>query len=366
MTRIVPVFLRCQGRKKWGVRISSTPGAAPKRVHQVRGRRFESLQRPLGREGPTPRNGPETRRTGPEQTDGRHPGNGGEGRGPGPWRLMEGTSVRHEWASLRSPGRTRRGNGHAVSEGLNIHRCATLNAEGPVQTGLSSHTRKIRRISLSGPSPLPPSCTLRKAQGTRDGKGSMTDPRALVRRVSLVSVFCLVAGCLVFLGVTGASANSTTHYVDNTAPCPGSGTQASPWCDFSVVNSTTFQPGDQILLKRGDTFTPGMVLYGSGTSSNYLMIGSYGSGAAPVINGNGNTSSIGINLYNNSYVEIEYLAIENAGVGILIMMSRIKLAIDSCISICQGTARGFNHRAEANGYRQQCARARRGGSGEYP
>ena len=61
-----------------------------------------------------------------------------------------------------------------------------------------------------------------------------------------------------------------------------------------------------------------MVLYGSGTSSSYLKIGSYGAGAAPIINGNGNTSFIGVNLYNNSYVEIEYLAIENAGIGILI------------------------------------------------
>ena len=61
-----------------------------------------------------------------------------------------------------------------------------------------------------------------------------------------------------------------------------------------------------------------MVLYGSGTSSSYLTIGSYGSGAAPIINGNGNTSFIGVNLYNNSYVEIEYLTIENAGSGILI------------------------------------------------
>ena len=45
--------------------------------------------------------------------------------------------------------------------------------------------------------------------------------------------------------------------------------------------------------------------YGSGTSTNYLTVSAYGSGASPIINGNDNTSFIGINLYNNSYVEIE-------------------------------------------------------------
>ena len=96
----------------------------------------------------------------------------------------------------------------------------------------------------------------------------MAVSRILGRAVSLGSAFCLVVGCLVFLGATGSSAGSTTFYVDSTAACPGSGTQASPWCDFSVVDYTIFQPGDQILLKRGDTFTTGMLLEGSGTSTS--------------------------------------------------------------------------------------------------
>jgi major membrane immunogen (membrane-anchored lipoprotein) len=146
----------------------------------------------------------------------------------------------------------------------------------------------------------------------------MTGPHVLGRTVSLAAAICLVAGCLVFLGATGASAQSTTYYVDNTAACPGSGTEASPWCDFSVVNSTTFQPGDQILLKRGDIFTSEMVLYGSGTSTSYVTVGAYGPGPGPVINGDDNTSFIGINLYNDSYVEVEDISVEDAGTGILI------------------------------------------------
>jgi hypothetical protein len=61
-----------------------------------------------------------------------------------------------------------------------------------------------------------------------------------------------------------------------------------------------------------------MTLIGSGTSSSYLTVAPYGSGAAPIINGNGNTSFVALNLYNNSYVQVEGLSIENSETGILI------------------------------------------------
>jgi Bacterial Ig domain len=142
--------------------------------------------------------------------------------------------------------------------------------------------------------------------------------RVLGGLVTLGSVVSLVIGCLVLLAATPAGASSTSYYVDNTAACPGSGTQASPWCNFQVVNSMAFQPGDRILLKRGDTFTTGIYLRGSGTSSSYVTVAAYGTGAAPVINGNDNTSFVGIHLNNNSYIQIEGMTIENSEAGILI------------------------------------------------
>src|SRR6516164_1993584 len=122
----------------------------------------------------------------------------------------------------------------------------------------------------------------------------------LHRSFALGSALCLIVGILVLVGATGVGGNSTSYYVDNTAPCPGAGTQASPWCDFSLVNATTFQPGDQVLLRRGDTFTTSMFLIGSGTPSSYVTVAPYGSGAAPIINGNDSLSFIGIHLYNDS------------------------------------------------------------------
>ena len=146
----------------------------------------------------------------------------------------------------------------------------------------------------------------------------MSGVRVPRRTILLGSALCLVVGLLAVPAVTAGSASPTTYYVDNTAPCPGAGTGASPWCDFSVVNTMTSQPGDQILLKSGDTFTTGMLLRGSGTSSSYVTVGSYGSGAAPIIDGQDNTSFVGIELYNDSYVQVEGLTLEDSEAGILI------------------------------------------------
>ena len=77
----------------------------------------------------------------------------------------------------------------------------------------------------------------------------MAGLRVVRRTVVTGSVLLLVAGFLVFLGVPRASASSATYYVDNTASCPGLGTQASPWCNFSVIDSRNFGPGDEILLR---------------------------------------------------------------------------------------------------------------------
>jgi hypothetical protein len=137
-------------------------------------------------------------------------------------------------------------------------------------------------------------------------------------------VFFLVLGLLMTAGPAGSGNHRTSrtlpaaYYVDSNAPCPGSGTTASPWCNVSSVTSKYFIAGDKILLKRGSTFTTGMVLKGSGTSSKYVTVGAYGTGPMPVIDGKDAAQSVGIQLYNESYVEVKGLTIENAVAGILI------------------------------------------------
>jgi hypothetical protein len=137
---------------------------------------------------------------------------------------------------------------------------------------------------------------------------------------ALLPALCLLVGLVVpeSTGYAAGTSVTTTYYVDSSAPCPGAGTAAAPWCDFRVVNSKVLKPGDQVLLKSGDTFATPLILRGSGTSSRYVQVGSYGSGPMPVLQGNNERGSVGINIYQSSYVEIENLAIEDAAAGVLI------------------------------------------------
>ena len=82
------------------------------------------------------------------------------------------------------------------------------------------------------------------------------------------------------------AANAKTYYLSSSGNDSNSGTDpSSAWQTLSKVNATTFQSGDQILFRRGDTFYGNIVVNISGSSSTPITYGSYGSGAKPVITG---------------------------------------------------------------------------------
>ncbi|WP_158560280.1 immunoglobulin-like domain-containing protein [Paenibacillus contaminans] len=59
---------------------------------------------------------------------------------------------------------------------------------------------------------------------------------------------------------------------------------SAPWKSLSKVSSVSFNPGDSVLLKRGDTWTgETLYLHGSGTSSDWIKLSAYGSGDRPMI-----------------------------------------------------------------------------------
>ncbi len=83
-------------------------------------------------------------------------------------------------------------------------------------------------------------------------------------------------------------AHSTNYYISATGSNSNNGlTTSSPWQSISKVNSmmSTFNPGDQILFKRGDTFFGTLIISRSGTAGNLITFGSYGTGNQPVITG---------------------------------------------------------------------------------
>lgn len=88
------------------------------------------------------------------------------------------------------------------------------------------------------------------------------------------------------------SATGTTYYVDSaTANDNNDGlSESTPFKSLDQVNALDLEPGDQVLLKRGSVFENQALHFGkedSGSKDAPVIISTYGEGARPVINTNG-------------------------------------------------------------------------------
>jgi len=83
--------------------------------------------------------------------------------------------------------------------------------------------------------------------------------------------------CAVAVSATAGAA----VYIDPTAPCPGAGTAAAPYCAWSSV--TTWQGGEQYLQRRGTEYVGQVRVITRTAPDELLTIGAYGEGARPVI-----------------------------------------------------------------------------------
>lgn len=83
------------------------------------------------------------------------------------------------------------------------------------------------------------------------------------------------------------AASATTYFVSSsTGSDSNSGTSsAAPWQTIGHVNAQTFQAGDQVLFRRGDTWNESLVPPSSGASGNPIAFDSYGTGAPPNLTG---------------------------------------------------------------------------------
>ncbi len=78
---------------------------------------------------------------------------------------------------------------------------------------------------------------------------------------------------------------AATYYVSTAGFDTNSGTQAAPWKTIAKVNSSTFQPGDFILFKRGEMWREQLVPPSSGSPGNPITFSAYGTGENPIISG---------------------------------------------------------------------------------
>jgi len=145
----------------------------------------------------------------------------------------------------------------------------------------------------------------------------------LLRAKTLAGLFPLA----ILLGIDGfalqgsaladrAAAVGTAYYVDSQGGNDANeGTSPNAaWKTLEKVNATTFQPGDQILLRSSSVWTGQLWPKGSGTQGHPITVSMYGGGVKPVINGDGLFEDA-VLLKNQEFWEIENLEITNTGSG---------------------------------------------------
>jgi len=127
------------------------------------------------------------------------------------------------------------------------------------------------------------------------------------------------AVALLFLAATLVQAAAAPYYVDSDSGDDthdgSSPTQA--WKSLDPVNTHVFQPGDQLLLKAGTHYTGQLKPQGSGKPSDdshpqSILLGMYGHGAKPRIDGNGEFRDT-LFLRNVEFWDVQDLEITNLG-----------------------------------------------------
>jgi len=96
-------------------------------------------------------------------------------------------------------------------------------------------------------------------------------------QMAILAVFCVF--------VMSSAGWAATYYVDATNGNDNNGglSQSTAWKTIAKVNSSTFQPGDSILLKRDEIWREQLIVLSSGFKGMPITYGAYGSGDKPVI-----------------------------------------------------------------------------------
>jgi len=99
----------------------------------------------------------------------------------------------------------------------------------------------------------------------------------------------------------------TAYYLDCSASQNGNGTERSAWNSLAAANAREFRPGDHLFVKRGTVCKGILMPQGSGAPNAAIVLEAYGSGAKPILNGDGGEEAV--KLFNQQYWEINSLEI---------------------------------------------------------
>ncbi len=110
-----------------------------------------------------------------------------------------------------------------------------------------------------------------------------------MRLLTLLHLTITRTWIIVLLCLFGSSAHATIYYVSSaTGNDANNGTsQGTPWKTIDRVNQSafTYVAGDQVLFERGGKYRGRIVMAESGNASSPIKVGSYGSGALPIVYG---------------------------------------------------------------------------------
>ena len=119
------------------------------------------------------------------------------------------------------------------------------------------------------------------------------------------------------------STAQTTYYVDNsTGNDSNNGTSPnSAWKTLAYVSLQYFNPGDSILLKRGEVFSTSLKILSSGTQTLPITVSAYGNNSAkPKIDVADSSAIYGLHIDFQSYVTFEHIEVTgNSRYGIWIV-----------------------------------------------
>ena len=111
-----------------------------------------------------------------------------------------------------------------------------------------------------------------------------------------------------------AACHGATYYVDCAAGSDTNGGVAAnaAWKTIEKVNTSRFRPGDRILLKSGCSWSGQLAPPSSGAEGAPIVVGRYGKGALPRIDGGGKVEDA-LRLYNVEFIEVHDLELTNQG-----------------------------------------------------
>ncbi|MFF2624222.1 right-handed parallel beta-helix repeat-containing protein [Kitasatospora griseola] len=133
------------------------------------------------------------------------------------------------------------------------------------------------------------------------------------RGLSGLGALTLAATALTTFAAPAAHAAGTAYYVSASAGSDtNSGTSPdAPWKSLAQVGRQTFQPGDTVAFRSGDTWTGQLAPHGSGTAAAPITFTSYGTGARPKLDGQGAVASV-VLLANQHDVTVSNFEISNS------------------------------------------------------